>query len=102
MEIFDNLAYEAEIDRIKDLRKRKGVLVVSKQLMDSMKLDELKLLFGNFYPINAEVIRFGDEIRYFGFSEHFSESIEGESIEYIATIRRPYPKGEITISFEKV
>ena len=68
-----------------DIKKRKGCIRVSKELVDGLNVDLFKLLFGNFYPINTDIVGYGDVV-YYGYSEHFDVSKEGESIQYEATI----------------
>ena len=68
-----------------ELQKRRGCIRVSKELLEEAHIDFLKLFFSNFYPINIETIEFDNKI-YYGYSEHFDISIEGELNQYIATI----------------
>ncbi len=80
-----------------DLHKRRGCIKVSKELLEEAHIDFLKLFFSNFYPINIETIEFDNKI-FYGYSEHFDISIEGESNQYDATINSK----EKTIVFSKI
>jgi hypothetical protein len=96
-----------------DITKRRGCIRISKELIDNLDLGFFKLLFGSFYPINTEIIGFGD-IMYYGYSEHFDISKEGESIRYeaiftgvsadIFDVTSVHPSDEIkyTIEFSKI
>lgn len=97
-----------------DITKRRGCIRVSKQLIDDLDINLFKLFFSNFYPINTDVVGYGD-IMYYGYSEHFDISLEGESIQYEAVFEgininqvqikdEPYPEEliEYKISFSRI
>lgn len=82
---------------MKGLKRRLGVLQLSENLFDLMSLEEISLLFGNFYPthINRDHPR---RVEYYGHSEHFEEIEVGTEIpRYIAVINST----DKTISFER-
>jgi hypothetical protein len=59
-----------------NIAKRKGVLMVSRQLIMEADLNTLKVIFSNFIPIDADrnhSINYWDSIKYYGISEHFEE-----------------------------
>lgn len=100
MKVFDNLTFEAEAQSKKELRSRKGCIRITHQLHDVLSLEDLKLFHSNFYVINVDRIEFGDYL-YFGFSEHFDISIEGEKMEYYAIFSTHKNKPK-TIEFKKI
>jgi hypothetical protein len=59
-----------------NIAKRKGILMVSRQLIMEADLNMLKVIFSNFIPIDADRnhnINYWDSIKYYGISEHFEE-----------------------------
>ena len=56
--------------------RRMGSIELSREIRWSMSLEDLKLLFGNFYVMNIQHEGF-NHVRYFGLSEWFDEIEEG-------------------------
>ena len=58
------------------IAKRKGCLLVSRELILQADVDTLKVIFSNFFPLDADrnhSISYWDSIKYYGISEHFEE-----------------------------
>src|SRR5690554_3735433 len=77
---FDNTENEAlSIARVRDsasLSKRKGRLIVSRQLILEASEQVLKEIFSNFFPIDADRYHnhnYWDSILYYGISPYFEE-----------------------------
>jgi hypothetical protein len=77
---FDNTENEAlSIARVSDsasLFRRKGKLIVSRQLILEASEQVLKEIFSNFFPIDADRHHnhnYWDSILYYGISPHFEE-----------------------------
>lgn len=65
-----------------NIRKRKGKIKLSRDLVLSMDQGALSTLFGNFFPLHTETNPIFDSplITYYGVSKHFKEIEEGEEL----------------------
>jgi hypothetical protein len=77
---FDNTKNKAlSVARVSDsalLSKRKGKLIVSRELILESSGQVLKEIFSNFFPIDADRhhnFNYWDSILYYGISPHFEE-----------------------------
>lgn len=66
-----------------EIQKRRGKVIVSRQLLRSEDEKILKALFSNFYPIATEPYHdngYYNDVLYFGYSPHFDIIKEGDVI----------------------
>lgn len=61
-----------------NLRKRKGIVKVSFQLLDENNKEFLHLLFSQFYPLKCDSDYFSGHIFYYGISPNFDIIDNGE------------------------
>lgn len=90
---------------IMELKKRKGKVALSLDVLHSMDLDHLSTLFGSFFPfhIDNNGTDFSGVITYFGKSMYFDEIEEGEEIPtYEPQIEKSVQYGIFSIDFIKV
>ena len=82
-----------------ELKHKRGLITVSKELLDIISIEEIKLLFSNFYPVNIELIQFG-KLRYYGYSEHFDICDDELMLnEYVAIFTKENENEPFKISF---
>lgn len=58
------------------ITKRKGHLLVNRELILQADVDTLKVIFSNFFPLDVNrhhIVNYWDSIEYYGISEHFEE-----------------------------
>ena len=90
---------------MKDLKHKKGLVKITKDLLDDMPIKVIKMLFSNFYPISIDsnFLYISNAIHFYGYSEHFEE-IEEETVipEYIITIHSDDKGIPKSIEFDKI
>ena len=82
-----------------DLKKRKGIVEISRQLLETINQEELALIFSNFFPIGIEQdINGFTPLRYYGFSPLFDIQEEKCALnQYVLIV----DKEKMTIKAEK-
>lgn len=88
---------------LKDIKKRKGFIIIDRDFIEDSRLDVVKELFANFYPysVGPDFSLNKRRLIAYGYSEHFSELTDGSIVpEYVATV---YIQEEFCkISFQKI
>ena len=75
-----------------DLKKRRGRIVITREVLDDPNEKALRAMFLNFFPVatenNHDYNMYG-AVTFYGYSPHFREVEEGELMpEYIVTFER--------------
>ena len=68
-------------------KNRKGILKVSKCLIDELSYDDLSIVFQDIIVLNVEIGDFGDRFVYYCISKHFEEVEEACAMpEYVINL----------------
>ena len=101
----DNQKFFEEAQEKKDLHSRKGIVLMTTELLHNADKGVLKAIFSNIFPFASEVdnnFGFNSSVKYYCISSFFDVIQEGEAMpEYILTLKTLDNRDTILESVEK-